>query len=115
IPAVRHQRRLDDAAVDLHPLEEPLDQSVARGSGLDDPDDASLTKMLEEPADARDNLAGAIARGARAPAGRAVPRERRDGRLVDPRQPATPERDPNAEVRDGVEMESGNLGVEPVP
>jgi hypothetical protein len=60
IVAVRDQRRLDNAAVDLHPLEKSFDQSVALESGLNDRDDASLTEMLEESADTRDDLSVAV-------------------------------------------------------
>ena len=60
IASVRGQCALDDAAVDFHPLEERLDQPDRLGSGLDDRDDSLLTKMLEESADTREDLSGAI-------------------------------------------------------
>jgi hypothetical protein len=101
--------------VDLHPLEKSFDQSVALGSDLDDRGDASLTEILEESADAREDLSSAIPRGPWTPARRAVPVEPRKGLLVDRRQAVTPAPDPDGEVRDGVEVESGNLGLEPVP
>lgn len=59
IASVRGQGALDDAAVDAHPLEEPLDQWLAWG--LDERDDAPLAEMLNESADTREDLSGAIA------------------------------------------------------
>jgi hypothetical protein len=115
IASVRGQCALDDAAVDFHPLEEPLDQSDRLGSGLDDRDDSPLTEMLEESADTREGLSGVIAGGAWARARQAVPFKHLEGRFVDRFQTAMLALDPDAEVRDGVEIESGNPGVVPGP
>jgi hypothetical protein len=60
IASVRGQSALDDAPVDLHPPEEPLDPSNRLGSGRDDPDDSPLTEMLDESADTREDLAGTV-------------------------------------------------------
>jgi hypothetical protein len=60
IASVRGQRALDDAPVDLHPPEEPLDPSNGMGSGFDDRDDSPLSEMLEESANTREALSGAI-------------------------------------------------------
>ncbi len=59
IASVRGQRALDDAAVDAHPPEEPLDQSDGLAWGLDELDDAPLAEMLNESADTREDLSGA--------------------------------------------------------
>lgn len=60
IASIRGQRALDDAAVDAHPLEEPLDQSDGLAWGLDARDDAPLVEMLNESTDTREDLSGAI-------------------------------------------------------
>ena len=60
IAAVRGQRALADAPVDLHPSEEPLDPSHGLGSSLDR-GDAALAEVPEEPAHTGEDLARAIA------------------------------------------------------
>ena len=61
IASVRGQCALDDAAVDAHPLEEPLGQWDGLAWGLEGLDDAPLAEMLNESADTREDLSGAIA------------------------------------------------------
>jgi len=60
IAAVRGQRALDDAPVDAHPPEEPLDPSDGLGASLDRGDSA-LAEMPEEPANTGADLSRAIA------------------------------------------------------
>jgi hypothetical protein len=60
IASVRAQSCFNDAPVDFHPLQEPLYQWNGPGSGLDGLDDSALAEMLEESADTRNDLSGAI-------------------------------------------------------
>jgi hypothetical protein len=60
ITCVRGQRGVDDPPMDLHPLKEILDQSGRLGRGLHALHDSPLPQMLEESADARQDLSGPI-------------------------------------------------------
>jgi hypothetical protein len=112
IAAVRDQRALDDAPVDAHPSEEPLDPSDGVGASLDW-GDAALAEVPEEPANTGEDLSRAIAGRARAPARRSVPLEGDEGLVVDRLERVTLALDPHAEVSDGLTMESGAYLVVP--
>jgi len=75
--------------------------------------DSVLPEMLEESADAREDLSGTIPRCAKTRAGRAVSLKRPEGLFVDLLQIPILDLEPNAEVGDSVEVETDNLPLVP--